>query len=62
NDACHLLFIQCDECREKTKTTCSPECYEFIHLPAEEQKKRRSGVDKGRNIFNKSRSRKMSAG
>jgi len=59
NDACHLLFIQCDECREKMKGTCSSECFEFIHLPEEEQKKRRSGVDKGRNVFNKSKALKL---
>lgn len=57
NDACHLLFIQCDECREKMENTCSLECFDFIHLPADEQKKRRSGIDKGRNIFNKSKAR-----
>ncbi|MCX8020428.1 MAG: rhodanese-related sulfurtransferase [Chitinophagaceae bacterium] len=57
NDACHLLFIQCDECREKMKGTCSEACYEFIHLPPEEQKKRRAGISRGRNIFNKSRQR-----
>lgn len=57
NDACHLLFIQCDECREKYEGTCSKECREFIHLPAEEQKKKRSGVDKGRNVFNKAKAK-----
>ena len=57
NDACHLLFIQCDECKEKFEGTCSKECQDFIHLPADEQKKLRSGIDKGRNVFNKSKSR-----
>ncbi len=57
NDACHLLFIQCDECKEKMKGTCSQECYDFIHLPEEEQKRLRSGMDKGRNVFNKSKAR-----
>lgn len=57
NDACHLLFIQCDECGKKMEHTCSKECYDVIHLPEEEQKKIRSGVDKGRNVFNKSKSR-----
>ncbi|MFZ9386877.1 MAG: rhodanese-related sulfurtransferase [Chitinophagaceae bacterium] len=57
NDACHLLFIQCDECREKMEGTCSQDCLEFIHLSPEDQKRLRAGVDKGRNIFNKSRSR-----
>jgi len=58
NDACHLLFIQCDECREKYEGTCSKACQDFIHLPADEQKKLRSGIDKGRNVFNKAKARK----
>lgn len=57
NDACHLLFIQCDDCKEKMKGACSKECYDFIHLPEEEQKRLRSGMDKGRNVFNKSKAR-----
>ncbi len=56
NDACHLLFIQCEECRIKMEGTCSRDCLAFIHLPEEEQKRKRSGIDKGRNVFNKSRS------
>jgi UPF0176 protein len=58
NDACHLLFIQCDECKEKYERCCSKECQDFIHLPIEEQKKLRAGIDKGRNVFNKSKARK----
>jgi UPF0176 protein len=57
NDACHLLFIQCDECREKYEGCCSTQCQHIIHLPIEEQKKLRAGVDKGRNVFNKSKAR-----
>jgi len=57
NDACHLLFIQCDECKMKMEGTCGQECLDFIHLPAETQKKLREGVDKGRNVFNKAKSR-----
>ncbi|RYY58888.1 MAG: rhodanese-related sulfurtransferase [Chitinophagaceae bacterium] len=57
NDACHLLFIQCDECKEKMEGCCSQECLDFIHLPEEEQREKRAGIDKGRNVFNKSRSR-----
>lgn len=59
SDACHLLFIQCEACRRKMEGCCSRECLDFIHLPADEQKKRRSGVDKGRNVFNKSRARSI---
>lgn len=57
NEACHLLFIQCDDCRQKYEGTCSKECQDFIHLPLEEQKELRKGIDKGRNIFNKSKER-----
>ncbi|MGB3153386.1 MAG: rhodanese-related sulfurtransferase [Chitinophagaceae bacterium] len=62
NDACHLLFIQCAACKTKMEGTCSKECFDFIHLAAEEQKKQRAGIDKGRNVFNKSRRRKISNG
>lgn len=58
NDGCHLLFIQCDDCNKKYEGCCSAECQETIHLPLEEQKKRRTGMDKGRNVFNKSRARR----
>ena len=57
NDSCHLLFIQCDECKEIFEGTCSKECMDFIHLSEKEQKKLRSGIDKGRNVFNKSKAR-----
>ena len=38
NEACHLLFIQCDECAEAMNHTCSDECKEVIALPYEVQK------------------------
>jgi len=58
SDACHLLFIQCPECAAKYEECCSRECQAFIHLPMDEQKEIRKGVDKGQNIFNKSRRRR----
>lgn len=58
NNACHLLFIQCESCQEKWEGCCSKECRDFIHLPEEEQKQLRKGKDLGRNIFNKARNRK----
>ncbi len=39
NDACHLLFIQCDSCREKFEACCSVECQKISHLPKEERLK-----------------------
>jgi UPF0176 protein len=60
NEACHLLFIQCDECQQEMEGCCSSACLDFIHLPEEEQKRLRAGIDKGRNVFNKSRERIIS--
>lgn len=40
NDACHLLFIQCDTCRDQYHGCCSQQCTEFILLPVEEQRVR----------------------
>jgi UPF0176 protein len=57
NNGCHLLFIQCEECKEKYKGCCSIECKETIDLPLERQKQIRKGIDKGRNVFNKSKER-----
>ena len=57
NNGCHLLFIQCDDCKQKYDGCCSVECRETIHLPLERQRQIRKGVDKGRNVFNKSKSR-----
>ena len=57
NDGCHLLFIQCDDCAAQYEGCCSKECQETIHLPEERRKELRKGIDKGRNVFNKSRSR-----
>jgi UPF0176 protein len=57
HEGCHLLFIQCADCAAKYEGCCSEACQEIIHLPIEEQKERRKGVDKGAHIFNKAKSR-----
>ena len=57
NDGCHLLFIQCDDCAKQYEGCCSKECQNSIHLPEERRRELRKGVDKERNVFNKSRSR-----
>ncbi|MEM7161168.1 MAG: rhodanese-related sulfurtransferase [Bacteroidota bacterium] len=41
NDECHLLFIQCDSCREKWDGCCKQECYDIVQLPIEDQRKHR---------------------
>lgn len=58
NEGCHLLFIQCSACAEKMEGCCSDHCQSIIHLPEEEQIQLRKGVEKGRMVFNKSRSRR----
>jgi UPF0176 protein len=55
NDGCHLLFIQCSDCAAEYEGCCSIECQNILHLPDEERKNIRKGVDKGRNVFNKSK-------
>lgn len=57
NEACHLLFIQCEECAASYQGCCSKECQDVYNLPEEEQKKIRKGIDKGMMVFNKSRDR-----
>lgn len=57
NNGCHLLFIQCDDCAKQFEGCCSTDCQHIIHLPEEERKLLRKGIDKGRNVFHKSRAR-----
>lgn len=59
NDGCHLLFIQCDSCKEKTQNCCSDECTAIIQLPEEEQKALRAGRFTKNRIFKKGRSKNL---
>jgi UPF0176 protein len=56
NDGCHLLFIQCDDCKATMGNCCSTECLETIHLPLEEQIKLRRGIQVGNKVFRKGKS------
>ena len=51
---CNLLFIQCNNCKKKTKNCCSPTCLETTLLSKEEQKKIRAKIEK-KPIFNNHR-------
>jgi UPF0176 protein len=55
NEACHLLFIQCDDCKEKMENCCSTTCMEIHRLPFEEQKTLRKGQGNSNDIFKKGR-------
>jgi UPF0176 protein len=57
NDGCHLLFIQCETCKQKMNGCCSVACKDIYALPFDAQKELRKGIDKGNMIFNKSRQR-----
>ena len=57
NEGCHLLFIQCEECREKFNGCCSIECSNIFSMPEDDQKQLRKGISKDQMIFNKSRHR-----
>jgi UPF0176 protein len=56
NEACHLLFIQCDACSGKMENTCSTDCQEVIQLSFETQKELRKGKGNSNKIFKKGRS------
>ena len=46
NYECHLLFIQCEDCKKEMEGCCSKRCQNIIHLPIEEQRKIRKGIVK----------------
>ena len=46
NDACHILFIQCEKCNKLYDGCCSKECQNFAALPIEKQKKLRKDPER----------------
>ncbi len=56
NEACHLLFIQCENCKNAMDNCCSNDCKEINALPFEEQKALRKGKANSNKIFKKGRS------
>jgi len=56
NEACHLLFIQCESCQEKMDQCCSTACQEIAALPLEEQRELRKVQHNSNKIFKKGRS------
>ncbi len=59
NEGCHLLFIQCDECKAVMENCCSTECQEIIHMSLVDQVKLRRGIKNGNMIFRKGKSDKL---
>jgi UPF0176 protein len=56
NEACHLLFIQCDACKSTMNNCCNDACKEIHELPHEVQKELRKGLIVSNKIFKKGRS------
>ena len=55
NEACHLLFIQCDECAKEYAGCCSVTCKDFIALPEENRKSMWGKVEFNGTKFSKSK-------
>ncbi len=59
NESCHLLFIQCDDCKKQMNNCCSEECKDIYALPYEEQISLRKGKGNSNKIFKKGRSNNL---
>jgi UPF0176 protein len=59
NDGCHLLFIQCDECKTTMENCCSTECLDIIHMPLVDQVRLRTGKQVGNKVFRKGKSENL---
>lgn len=59
NLGCHILFIQCDKCKEKYENCCSEECQSITHLSEDEQKELRKKTPVVRNVYKKGRMPKL---
>ena len=55
NDACHLLFLQCEKCKITFDGCCSSDCKEIYSLPIDDQKKLRKAKKNRNKIFKKGR-------
>ncbi|MBK9329703.1 MAG: rhodanese-related sulfurtransferase [Sphingobacteriales bacterium] len=59
NEACHLLFIQCESCTAKYKGCCCEDCMSIVSLPEEERRALRKGLNPGRKVFKKGRGEQL---
>jgi UPF0176 protein len=55
-EGCHLLFIQCEQCKHEMGNCCSDECKDIKKLPLDAQKEIRKKVSKSNLVFKKGRS------
>ncbi|NNL93174.1 MAG: rhodanese-related sulfurtransferase, partial [Saprospiraceae bacterium] len=55
NDACHILFIQCESCKKEYEGTCSSKCKAFNKLPEDQQIELRKTTEFNGTKFGKGR-------
>ena len=55
NDACHILFLQCEKCAVKYKDCCSVKCAEFNELPEDKKIELRKTMEFNGTKFGKGR-------
>jgi UPF0176 protein len=55
NDACHILFLQCEECTIKYDNCCSIKCKDFTQLPEDQRKELRNKIEFNGTKFGKGR-------
>ncbi|MGB3131989.1 MAG: rhodanese-related sulfurtransferase [Saprospiraceae bacterium] len=55
NDQCHILFIQCNSCREKYNSCCSLLCSDFNSLDQTEKLKQKGSIEFNGSKFSKGR-------
>ena len=55
NQACHLLFLQCENCAKKHKGCCSEVCTQYTELPEDVQIELRKGIFINAHAYKKGR-------
>ncbi|MEM6377992.1 MAG: rhodanese-related sulfurtransferase [Bacteroidota bacterium] len=55
NDACHILFIQCEACATKYESCCSKKCSDFNQLPEEQREVLKGTIEFNGTKFGKGR-------
>ena len=55
NDACHILFIQCEACAKKYNRCCSKKCSDFNALPEEQRESLKKTIEFNGTKFGKGR-------
>jgi UPF0176 protein len=55
NDACHILFLQCEECAEKHDNCCSKKCSDFNKLSEDKRSELKKTMEFNGTKFGKGR-------